>query len=339
MGRLLKPGAALAAGVILLATRAQGTAPVSSTFKLGYAFIAYGYASGERFSRPSGVFYDPNRGELYVADTGNGEIVIFDKKGLPIARIGHSAEDLSGKGKAQAGEPRSVVVRKNGDILVADNLCSYVDILDFRGHSVQKFWPADLVHLPRTKLMPRFLAIDPSENVYIAVSGDENAILVLSPDLKLKAEIAKMTGPEAGIQGITGLWADKDGKIYVTYAQGDCVRIYGPDGQKLASFGKHDDGYDNFSLPSGLVTDAQANIWIADSLRHVVTAFKQEPAGGGIKTSVIHVLGGFGNRAGDFAYPVAIAGDGSTCLFVVETTGARVQGFNILFKSTNAKAN
>ena len=56
-----------------------------------------------------------------------------------------------------------MVVCKNGDILVTDNLCNYVDILDYNGHSVQKIWPADMVGGDRTKIMPRCLALDVAE--------------------------------------------------------------------------------------------------------------------------------------------------------------------------------
>jgi DNA-binding beta-propeller fold protein YncE len=318
------------AGVLLLGASGH-SAPTTDTYKLAYVYATYGYSNSQRFSRAGGLFYDANRGELYVADTGNGQIVILDNKGTPISRIRRFVEDsASGERKTRAGEPKGVAVRKNGDILVTDNLCNYLDVLDFRGRSVQKLWPGDLLGLPRSKVMPRCLAIDHAENIYVSVSGAESPILVLTPDLKLKAQIGKVPGSE-GERSITGLWVDKGGRIYSTYAQGDCVRIFAPDGRLIHKFGKHDTGYQNFSLPAGLMTDRWSNIWIVDTLRHAVTVFFQQPDGEGIKTDVIDALGGFGDKPGDLAYPTAIAGDGDTRVFVLEGTGARVQAFRIQF--------
>lgn len=322
----------LAIMAITAAYLAEATAaPVSSTFKLGYGFASYGYSSSEKFSRPTGVFFQKDRQELYVTDPGKGEILIFDNKGMPIARFPHYAvQPNSDNAKGILGEPRGIAVRKNGDILVVDTMCRYLDVLDFNGRSVQKVDIAGLLGKPESKLRPICLAIDASENIYMSLVGDVSEILVLTPGMQVKAEIGRITDPERSLEAVTGLWVDHDGKIYATYAQGACVRIYAPDGNMLASFGAHDSGFDNFSLPSGVVTDARGNIWVVDTLRHVVTVFSQEPIDLGIRTSVIHAIGGFGREAGQFAFPTAIAGDGANRIFVVEGTGARVQAFDII---------
>ena len=218
-----------------------------------------------------------------------------------------------------------MVVKKNGDILVTDNLCNYLDVLDFQGHSVRKIWPADLLHLPRENVRPRSMAIDNDDNVYVSVSGDANEILVLSPDYQVKAVVNKLTSTSAH-RAVSGLWVDQDGKIYVTYAQGIGVQIFLPDGTLQNGFGQHDSGPQNFSLPSGVITDVQHNIWVVDTLRHVVSIFKQDHDG---NATLIDMIGGNGNGVGQFIYPSAIAGDGATYIFVLENTGARLQAFQI----------
>ena len=108
------------------------------------------------------------------------------------------------------GEPRSVVVRKNGDILVADNQCNYMDVLDSRGQlraksSGRGSWSVK----PKSKVQPRCMAQDSAGNVYIGVNGNDKEILVLTPDLKLKAQMGVESSGES--KGVTGLWVDKDG--------------------------------------------------------------------------------------------------------------------------------
>ncbi|MGO8672208.1 MAG: NHL repeat-containing protein [Capsulimonadaceae bacterium] len=301
----------------------DGQGPSASTaIRLRYLFSVTGYSVSQRFMTPAGVFYDPVRHEIYVADTGNGQIDIFDSKGMPEAAYPHYLVDPA-TGDHHPAQPRSIVVRKNGDIYVADNLCSYVDILDFQGRPVEKIWPGDLLGLPKDSVKARCLAIDANEDIYISVTGAVTAILVLSPDLKLKLVIDKQTDVGA-MNEITGLWVDAQGLIYATYLQNTCVRIWSPDGTLHTSFGEHDAGPNNFSLPDGLVTDVDNHIWIVDTLRSVVTIFKQDPK---TQPAYIDMIGGFGDGPGEMAFPSAIAGDGVTKVFVLEKTGARLQAF------------
>lgn len=321
--------AALIAAVFLFGSAMQAE-QTSAPLKLKYSFAAYGYSSSQRFSRAAGLFYDAKRAELYVADTGNGQVVILDNKGMPVSRIRHfiyAATD----GKRQLGEPKSIVVCKNGDILVTDNLAHYVDVMDYRGRSLEKVWPGDLLGRDRSKVRPGYLALDASGNVYLSVTGDVSAILVLTPSLKLKAQMGKIGGGRAGgFKAVTGMWVGKHGKIYATYSQGECVRIYRPDGRLITSFGAHDSGPGNFSLPSGVVIDGRDNIWVVDSLRHVMSIFNQETDGSKVSVSFMELIGGKGSGPGQFKHPTAIAGDGKTKIFMLEGTGARVQAFEIL---------
>lgn len=295
--------------------------------KLNYVYASTGFSPSQPFSHPTGAFYDAVRGELYVADTGNGQIVILDKRGLAVAKIRHFVVDPK-SGERHTGEPRSVALRKNRDILVADNLCSYLDVLDSSGSFLEKVWLGDLVGKPRSSVQPRCIAMDANGNVYVGVSGNSKEILVLGPDLRLKAQMGVESRGDS--RGITGLWVDKDGKVFATYAVGVCVRVYAPDGKQLFSFGVHDSGPNNFSLPAGLVTDSIGRLWVLDTLRHIVAVHKPVPATTGVSYVFSSLaIGGMGSDAGELTYPSGIAGDGATKLFIVESTGARVQAFQI----------
>jgi sugar lactone lactonase YvrE len=244
----------------------------------------------------------------------------------------------SASGNRRQGEPRSVAVRKNGDILVADNQCVYLDVLDFRGHSIQKIWPGDLVGQPKSKVQARCVAVDAAGNVYLGVSGCGTEILVLTPDLKLKTKMGVESTRES--MSVTGLWVDKDGRIFATYGTGVCVRAYAPDGKQLLSFGTHRDGPEDFSLPSGLITDHKGRLWVVDTLRFIVSVFRLDPSDVGLKQAfVTYAIGEFGQGAGQLTFPSGIAGDGATKIYVVESTGARVQAFEIVSGPDSGKSN
>jgi hypothetical protein len=327
---------ALIAPIVALTGLHANAAPVSTTFKISCTFVTNGYSDSQRFSNPKGVFYNPKDHAVYVADTGNGQIVVVDSKGNPFVKLPHAVVDYSsGERKTSRGAPRGIVVRSNGDMLVTDNMCQYIDVLDFTGRSVEQVWPGDLLGIDRSRVRPGCIAIDGDGCIYISVSGDVNGILVLTPGLELKSKVGMVSGATGGMRAVTGLWVDKTGKIYATYAVGECVCIYSPDGRILHSFGTHDAGYANFSLPSGVVTDAQGDIWVLDTIRHSVTVFSQTTADSVIKTAVIHVMAGPGVDPGHFLFPSAISGDGDTKIFVLEGTGARLQGFDISFNAAS----
>lgn len=296
-------------------------------YSIGIPFMVTGYSERQPFARASGIYFDPAREEIYVADTGNHQVVIFDRKGIPLYRFQHYLPEDASTGKRRPGEPRAVVTLKTGEILVADNLCAFIDVLDYQGHSVQRFWPAELLQLEKDAVQPRCLALDAGGQIYLSVSGKLNAILVLTPDFRLKTLIDR-DGSGERLRTVTGLWVDRSGTIYATFAQGTCVRIFTPDGAQLTSFGEHDTGPQNFSLPSGIITDAHDQAWVVDSLRHVVTAFTRDSLGA---MQYIDMIGGYGGKAGQFAFPTAISGDGKTRFYVLENNGARLQAFELQF--------
>ncbi|HEY3414358.1 MAG TPA: NHL repeat-containing protein [Armatimonadota bacterium] len=337
-----------AVGIALMAMAAGSRrAFADGEIPMRYLYASYGFSSVQRFSRPSGLFYDSKRSELYVADSGHGQIVILDKKGMPIIKIPHYVVDPV-TGNRNPGEPKGVVVQKNGDILIIDNQCTYLDVLDFQGRSVRKVWPAELLGQPKGKIQPRCLALDPAGNVYLGLTGGDKEIMVLTPDLKLKTTMgveskadwipdskgvptsdANATATDVS-KGVTGLWADKDGIVYASYALGVCVRAYAPDGKQLMAFGTHDAGPQNFSLPAGLITDSTGRLWVVDTLRHVVSVFTIAKSGQTLTPKFLSLaIGGLGQGAGDLSFPSAITGDGGAKIYVAESAGARVQGFQI----------
>lgn len=82
-------------------------------------------------------------------------------------------------------------------------------------------------------------------------------------------------------------------------------------------------GFTNFSLPAAIATDRNGVIWVADSLRHVVSAFRRE----GREVRFLDYIGAFGRRPGEFSYPAGLAASLSGRLVVVDRGGGRLQCF------------
>jgi len=278
--------------------------------------IMVGYSLDQRFSNPQGIFYDKKFKETYVGDSGNHQVVIFDSTGYPLHRFKHWVER---EGIRNLGEPRSLVVNSSGDIFLTDNLADYIDVLDHRGDLEYRINLTQILNLPKVK--PTQLAIDSLDNLYIGYRSEKAELVVLDPDLQIILQFKNQTENQQNFGEITGIWIDSEGKIYITDALNEpCVKIFTSKGEFLFGFGKHDVGWDGFSLPSGVVTTRDGTIWIVDTFRQVVKGFT--PTG-----RFIMYIGGYGRMLGEMKYPGAIAGDGNQSLLVLEKVGERAQEF------------
>jgi tripartite motif-containing protein 71 len=279
-----------------------------------------GYSDSQPFSRPQGIFCDRRSGEIYVCDSGNHQVVIFDSTGFPLYRFSHWLR-RSGEEERTLGEPRNLVVSKAGDIFLIDNLVEFVDVLDQRGNSVDRLVLQDIPEFENVKIRPEFLAIDDQDHLFVATSGDKVRILIFDADLHLLSQFGTKGQAQGELKTITGLWVDADGKVYVTDADASlCVQVFSPRGEFLLGFGGHDIKKEDFSLPTGVVTTSDGKIFVADELRQVVKVFDGQGA-------FLFWFGGFGVGAGGMRYPRYITGDGKDEIFVVERVGKRYQKF------------
>lgn len=272
-------------------------------------------------SNPYSLFYDHYADEVFVADAGNHRIVIYDADLIPRFTFDHYVPEQS-SGRIVRGEPRGVAVNSFGEIIVMDNLVSYLDVHDYRGKWLDRIEPARLLGDTTLVVQPRCLAIDDQDNLYVAVMGDVVTILVLDQEFRLVRRIGQQgTGPADMNTPMAMTVAD--GKLFVTdlYAV-PAIKVYSIDGTFLRGFSGHDIDRTDVSFPSGIAIMhgvlGDYTIWVVDGLRQVIKVFY--PDG----TFAAHV-GGFGVKPGEFRYPADIVAGKDATYYVLERVGARVQ--------------
>lgn len=282
-------------------------------------YEARGYSAGSNLSRPLGIFYDTPTDEIYVADTGNRQVVVYDANGIPVYRFFHH---VTSDGKKQLGEPRSIAVDGTGRIYVTDTTVPYLDVLDLNGRTLATLEP------PRTDCAEyssfSSLALGPDGLIYAAFTcGKKMGVAVVNEDLRFH-RILELENGVGGSSCATSIGVDNLGRIYVTDPCADLmIQIYSPDGAFVSGFGRHDAGFENFSHPTDITVVESGDLWIVDTVRQVVSCFT--PGG-----DFVSYVGGKGDHPGAFNYPVALASDGSDRLFVVERAGNRFQCFQIV---------
>jgi sugar lactone lactonase YvrE len=289
--------------------------------------VLTGYSDSQKFSGPAGLFVDRKRGDIWVADSGNHQIVEFDSQGLPQLKFRHMAVDAE-TGEATPGQPLSVAVDSSGQIFVADGSSDKIAMYDYRGRLIKRISIGKL--LGDDHLRPRFLRVDGSDNLYV-VDGEALRIAVLNRDQELLREIdlkrPVKTGPSdpnETAESVSSIDVGADGRIYVVNSSDfPCVRALDPSGKELLAFGDIDAGWDNFVRPTGVASIDDTTFWVADGSSNIVKQFSSD---GKYQQ---YIGGGPGTRPGEMRGPSAVATDGKEMLCVAEQGTNRVQVFSL----------
>ncbi|HEX2173290.1 MAG TPA: flippase activity-associated protein Agl23 [Dehalococcoidia bacterium] len=283
------------------------------------------HAPGQ-FNDPKGVAVDA-AGNLYVLDTGNQRIQMFNPQGQFVTQVGSPSPEGQLGQAAPLGtfkEPWGIAVGPDGNVYVADTW----------NHRIQKF-DANLNPLTQWGSF-----------------GDAQGVL---------------TGNPGQFYGPRSIVFDKDGNLYVTDTGNKRIQKFTPDGQFLGAFGGGGSEPGKFAEPVGLATDAEGNFYVADTWNKRVQKFDpsfrpvaQWPVPGWASTSVINkpylavapngnlyasdpeakrifeygpdgqikaVIGGAGGPPLSLPVGVAAAPDGG--LWVADATGHKVEKFDV----------
>lgn len=277
-----------------------------ATVRLEPLFAFFQHTYHGYFNEPMGVFFDPRRQEIYVANTKNDLIGVFDPQGNPLFAFG-ARDDIR--------EPVKIVSDPAGRILLLDLDKSRIKIYSYRGEFLMDFVPAEL---PEKTLLTA-MTIDMDGNLYIGDSATSQ-ILVYDPGFRLKRKFGSKGRENGQFEAIGDIATDRNGKIYVTDPAGIPVQVFDRDGNFVRGWGKHETGVMNFSLPAGIAVDSKGRVIVLDTLRQEIKFFD---ADGNFLTRA----GGFGSRPGEVAFPIDIAVDSADRIYVVEKVGGRVQVF------------
>jgi hypothetical protein len=161
-----------------------------------------------KLNKPMDIDRDAS-GRIYVADTGNDRVVVFDADGRFIANIG------AGLIKS----PVSVEVDKNGNIYVIQKdkpgVFKMAKLSDGSYSSPSLFWD--------TKVQPLDITSDSMGRIFVAEGGDRG-IVVLNADGTVVGECARWEGQP--LTGIFGLSLDLSGNLVcATGSRGPLLRV------------------------------------------------------------------------------------------------------------------
>lgn len=181
------------------------------------AMVAHLSADGEPqaplgkgvLKRPTGLVFAPEVGELFVADTDQHEIVVFDASTFLVKRR------LGGRGEGTAGlNFPTYLSYRQGELLVADSMNARIAVLDaISGKQLRSIGERgiNIGQLVR----PKGVSVDSEGNLYVVESYHDH-LLVFNQDGNLLLPIG---GSGSGVGQFylpAGVWVDPQDRVYVS---------------------------------------------------------------------------------------------------------------------------
>ena len=171
------------------------------------------------FYGPRGVVVGPG-GRVYVTDTGNKRVQVFDPDGRFVFQWGGGGV-LAG----YLDEPVGIAVGPDGAIYVADTWNRRVQVFDQNGAFLRQ-WPIAGWDTGFPDEKP-YLAVDASGYVYVTDPGHYR-VLVFDSQGSYVLSFGQYGFDQSSFALPAGIAVGKDGSVYVTDAAGGRVLVFGP---------------------------------------------------------------------------------------------------------------
>lgn len=266
----------------------------------------------------AGAFNNPwditisKAGEVFVTDTNNQRVQVFDESG-GFVRVWGS----SGQGESNFQRPRGVGVNTDSSRVFVSDPSMNDDARRLRrfntsGGNVTPFGRSQLVN-------PRGIAVDSNNRIWVVDNSATGRIFLFDSDTSYITNfVPDGSGALSSPQGVA---IYKDGNtwyVYVTDTGNNRVVKYQYSGGSLTyvkAAGSRGTGSSGFNTPIGIAADSCGNLWVADSENDRIQVLDKDLA---FKTRF----------TASFNTPTGVAfGTNAKTLFVVDSANAQVQKF------------
>ena len=173
--------------------------------RLDFSGNPIGSFGEEVLDRPTGLAVAADTGHVYVADTGEHNIKLFDREGQLISIIGERGEALG-----QFNAPTFLCLGKEY-LYVSDTLNARIQVMTHAGKPVKSIGQRGLYIGNFTR--PKGITLDSEENIYVVESYYDH-ILIFNSEGEYLLPIGG-TGTQAGNFFLpAGIWNDTQDRIY-----------------------------------------------------------------------------------------------------------------------------
>ncbi len=220
---------------------------------------------------PWGIAVD-DQGTVYVADTWNHRIQVFDSDGTFLTKWGTYGLTTDA-GQLLYG-PRDVAVDTLGRVLVTDTGNKRVLVYNQDGAMLQQWGGGGIV--PGSFEEPVGIDVDGEGNIYVADAWNQR-VQVFDGDGEYLREWPVEAWYGESVVNKPYLAVDGEGRVYITDPEGYRVAVFSSEGDLLATFGAYGFDANSFSLPTGIDVDGEGKIYVSDTDGQRVLQFEPLP--------------------------------------------------------------
>lgn len=248
---------------------------------------------------------------IYVTDTNNKRVQVFDIAGTPIFKFGKE-----GEGKGQFKFPYGIAGDSQGNVYVSDLYNGCISIFDSKGNFVKYFAENDpkdaIIEAPGS-----FRIIN--DKLYVT-DIKKSKLLIFDMNGKKVKELGEPGTNKGQFRAPNAVTVDKDGNIYVVDTGNQRVQKFDKDGKFIKIINGSPDANEKNSVfvnPRGIGIDSRGIIYVVSNLTHFVYGFDQE----GKK---LFTFGGNGESNTQFSLPNGLFVDKDDNVYITDSTNQRV---------------
>lgn len=217
------------------------------------------YGDGQ-FQEPWGIAVADD-GRVYVADTWNHRVQVFDSDGTFLYKWGEYGQTTAGDTWLLYG-PRDLAVDAQERVFVTDTGNKRIMVYDQDGNYLHQ-WGSEGI-LPGSFSEPVGIDVDSEGNIYVADTWNQR-IQVFDSEFAFLHEWPVDAWYGQSVVNKPYLAVDAESRVYITDPEGYLLVVYSGDGELLATFGRYGFDENSFSLPTGIDVDAEGNIFVTDT--------------------------------------------------------------------------
>jgi DNA-binding beta-propeller fold protein YncE len=301
--QLFPPGAELSIPSLPMPSPVPESTPLPPAPAVGEVSFAASWGShGEgpgEFEEPRGVAVSL-QGAVFVADTGNHRLQVFDETGEFVAEWG----------EAVLGEPVDVAVGVDGRVYVVDTEHDSVFVFS-SGGQLEERW-GDGWGL----FDPRGVEVDRDGNVYVANTGG-NVVVKASPEGEVVQVYGWTESAPSVLNQPTDVALDNDGNLYIVDTENARIRVLDKEGEYLREW----------SIPAANTFDSPHIVWGGDGLLYLTDPETGRVVVYDVYGRLVTIWGEKGSLDGQFNKPVGIGFDQRASVYVADTYNHRIQKF------------
>jgi sugar lactone lactonase YvrE len=277
--------------------------------------VAQGYYNALRigfgFSRPGDVAVDGEE-NVYIADTDNHRIQVFDKDGVRIRMFGSK-----GNGDGQFNVPHRLVIDDDLNLYILDKENSRVQVLSSTGAFIRKFGGEGSGDGEFNE--PSDIALDNAGNIYIADAGN-NRVQVFNNDGTFNRKFGVQGDAEGNFQWPLALTLDANENVFVidAYRAPNNINTY-----RTQVFTKAGSFIRTFTVPLfawAIEVDINGDIYVADGYYGKIITYENA-------TGVF--LRSFSVQNAVYGQVMGITLDGKGKIYIADAIHDQIQVFDV----------